>query len=470
MNNPFDHTHIQEEKAEREARRLKLRTNLLIALFCGMLCLFFAVLYQAQIVNGASYLSNSDVRDIQSEQVDSVRGEILDTYGRVLVTNEVNYNVELDTTSMGEERNAILERLLDICREQGVAWSDTLPITRDAPWTFTTGTPYIYRAENADGELEDRPTLLGQLAAEYKWREADRAEPTATQLLTAMCETFGLTEQGEVPDQRDRELAGVLYELYLRNTGLNNNTYVFARGVDITFISRVKENALAGVHIETATSRKYGTSYAAHVLGYTGAINPGAEWERYKELNYPMDATVGKEGVELAFEKRLHGVSGTRRIEKDGDGNVVSQEWRREPEPGENVVLTLDIALQATTEDLLAQYAARQEEQKGMAAAVVDMSGGCWPWRPTPPTTCPPSGKTIPSFPKTWSTGPCLTGPPRASTPPAPPSKCSPPWLRCPRRSSPPGTASSAPGGTASTPTPPTSPTAGIPMATAMRT
>ena len=376
MNNPFDHTHIQEEKAEREARRLKLRTNLLIALFCGMLCLFFAVLYQAQIVNGASYLSNSDVRDIQSEQVDSVRGEILDTYGRVLVTNEVNYNVELDTTSMGEERNAILERLLDICREQGVAWSDTLPITRDAPWTFTTGTPYIYRAENADGELEDRPTLLGQLAAEYKWREADRAEPTATQLLTAMCETFGLTEQGEVPDQRDRELAGVLYELYLRNTGLNNNTYVFARGVDITFISRVKENALAGVHIETATSRKYGTSYAAHVLGYTGAINPGAEWERYKELNYPMDATVGKEGVELAFEKRLHGVSGTRRIEKDGDGNVVSQEWRREPEPGENVVLTLDIALQATTEDLLAQYAARQEEQKGMAAAVVDMSGG----------------------------------------------------------------------------------------------
>ena len=42
MNNPFDPAHIQEEKAEREARRLKLRTNLLIALFCAVLGGFFA--------------------------------------------------------------------------------------------------------------------------------------------------------------------------------------------------------------------------------------------------------------------------------------------------------------------------------------------------------------------------------------------------------------------------------------------
>lgn len=86
MNNPFDLSHIQDEKAEREARRLKLRTNLLIALFCATLSLFVAVLYQTQIVNGSRYRSNSVQRDIQTERVNSVRGEILDTYGRVLVT------------------------------------------------------------------------------------------------------------------------------------------------------------------------------------------------------------------------------------------------------------------------------------------------------------------------------------------------------------------------------------------------
>ena len=386
MNNPFDPVHIQEERAEREAHRLKLRSNLLIAIFCAILAGFVAVLYQAQIVEGAGYRSNSTVRNIQTEQVDSVRGEILDRYGRVLVTNEVSYNVTLDYSAMGSGRNEILALLLDICREEGVAWTDDLPISKAAPWIFTTETPFSFQQKNSEGEMETRLTYLGSLAKKCKWTADDKPVPTAGELLAAMCRTFGLIQEGEAPDARDRELAGVLYELHLRLREVDNSAYLFTQGVDMTFISKVKERALAGVRIETATTRKYETSYAAHVLGFTGKIDRGPEWDHYKELSYPMNATVGKEGVELAFEEALHGVSGSRLIEKDDAGNTISQEWRKEPKPGDNVVLTLDMALQATTEDLLAQYAARQEVKvgedgepepvKGMAAAVVDMSGG----------------------------------------------------------------------------------------------
>ena len=386
MNNPFDPVHIQEERAEREAHRLKLRSNLLIAIFCAILAGFVAVLYQAQIVEGAGYRSNSTVRNIQTEQVDSVRGEILDRYGRVLVTNEVSYNVTLDYSAMGSGRNEILALLLDICREEGVAWTDDLPISKAAPWIFTTETPFSFQQKNSEGEMETRLTYLGSLAKKCKWTADDKPVPTAGELLAAMCRTFGLIQEGEAPDARDRELAGVLYELHLRLREVDNNAYLFTQGVDMTFISKVKERALAGVRIETATTRKYETSYAAHVLGFTGKIDRGPEWDHYKELSYPMNATVGKEGVELAFEEALHGVSGSRLIEKDDAGNTISQEWRKEPKPGDNVVLTLDMALQATTEDLLARYAARQEVKvgedgepepaKGMAAAVVDMSGG----------------------------------------------------------------------------------------------
>ncbi len=376
MNNPFDHTHIQEERAEREARRLKLRTNLLIALFCAVLVGFFAALYQAQVVNGANYRSSINYTIVQTEQVNSVRGDILDRYGRTLVTNEISYNVELDTDAMGDNRNAILRQLLDICRAQGVTWTDGLPITQSAPWTFTTDTPYAYQTQNGDGESVTRLTALGSLAQECKWVDsAEKAKLTSGELLAKMCETFGLIEAGEAPTQADREMAGVLYELYLRLYEINNNNYVFARGVDITFISLVKENALDGVRIQTVTSRRYETNYAAHVLGYTGAITQSTK-ERYQELGYPMNATVGVAGVELAFEESLHGVSGTRVMELDNNGNIVSQQWQKEPEPGDNAVLTLDIALQSTTEDLLAQYAAAQEESGPMAAAVVDMTGG----------------------------------------------------------------------------------------------
>ena len=409
MNNPFDPSHIQEEKAEREARRLRLRSNLLIALFCAVLLGFAAVLYQTQIVNGDDYLTNSDERFLQREGVDSVRGEILDRYGRVLVSNEVSYNVKLDWDAMGADRLSILAQLLDICREEGVTWADSLPISKTAPWTYTTDTPLFYesKTETDDGEVEIKTvrTFLGSLAEKEAcgWaKDVTKAQLTAGRLLTTMCQTFGLIEKTNPPrlknralagtlaaagqasglldesgsvTQADRDLAGVLYELYLRRYEVNNNPYIFARGVGITFITKVKERGLNGVRVEVSTSRKYSTSCAAHVLGYTGAI-PAESSEYYKELGYPMNATVGRDGVELAFESYLHGSSGTRLIEKDQNDNIISQEWQTLPEPGNNVVLTLDTALQATVEDLLDQYAARQEEPGGMAAAVVDMSGG----------------------------------------------------------------------------------------------
>ena len=403
MNNPFAHPPLEEDKAEREARRLKLRSNLLITLFCAVLAGFMAVLYQTQIVHGDDYLVSTNTHITETEQVNSVRGDILDTYGRTLVTNEVSYNVELDWDAMGSRRVEILTRLLEICREEGVEWADSLPITESAPWAYTTDTPLSYATENDEGEPVTKATLLGLLAKKCGWvKDPAAARLTAGQLLSTMCQSFGVTEkqtrprletpslrgtlaaagqalrlddQGGSVTRSDRALAGVLYELYLRQHSISNTSYVFARGVDITFITKVREGGLDGVRIETATARRYETHYAAHVLGYTGAITEASK-DRYKELGYPMNATVGRDGVELAFEERLHGASGTRLMEKDVDGNIISQEWQTEPEPGENAVLTIDIALQSTTEDLLAQYAAQQEEPGGLAAAVVDMTGG----------------------------------------------------------------------------------------------
>ena len=177
MNNPFDPMHIQEEKAEREARRLKLRTNLLIAVFCAVLAGFVAVLYQAQIVSGSDYRANSSVRISKTEVVDSVRGEILDRYGRVLVTNEVSYYVTLDWTAMGSDRLDILARLLEICREEGVEWTDSLPISRSAPWSYTADIPLASQAVdeegnpavNEKGEAVYNKTALGSLAEECGW-------------------------------------------------------------------------------------------------------------------------------------------------------------------------------------------------------------------------------------------------------------------------------------------------------------
>ncbi len=375
MNNSYDSVRAQEARAEREARRLLVRTRVLMSLFCAALAGFLAVLFQTQIVNGQDYLNNASHRLLEAETVDSARGEILDCYGRVLVANKVSYNVELDTNSMGERRDEVLQALLALCREEGVSWDEALPISDQAPWTFTGEDPLYISREKEDGEVELAPTRLGRLVEKSGIaKDVTREELTAPVLLEKLCKAFGMELEGP-PTSEDRALAGVLYAVYLRRHGIVSNAYVFAKGVDITFISKVKERALEGVNITTSTSRQYNTNYAAHVLGRVGAIQP-KDMEYYQGLGYPMDAYVGLDGVEKAFESHLQGTRGSRLIEKDESDNIINQEWRTQPKPGDNVVLTLNMKLQAAVEDLLEEYAGTLENPGGMAAVVVDMSGG----------------------------------------------------------------------------------------------
>ena len=104
--------------------------------------LFVGVLYQLQIIQGSYYRAQATKRNAQTETVEAVRGEILDCNGRVMVSNRSTYQVSLNTGVMGgdEGRNAILNALLQICREQGVTWTDTLPVTGASPFQYTLGT------------------------------------------------------------------------------------------------------------------------------------------------------------------------------------------------------------------------------------------------------------------------------------------------------------------------------------------
>ena len=114
---------------------------------------------------------------------------------------------------------------------------------------------------------------------------------------------------------------------------------------------------------------------APHVIGITGPIGAD-QWAAYREQGYPMNAIVGQSGVEQAFEKYLHNASGVRRVEMDDLGNIISESWATEPQPGSNVVLTLDQTVQAVTEEQLAKFVTALEEPAGAAAVMIDVNTG----------------------------------------------------------------------------------------------
>ena len=368
-----------------DGRQFHVRVRGVMVLLAAVLVGFLWVLYDLQYVHGAEYLEQSRRKIAKTETVEAARGQILDRYGRVLVSNRASYNVSLDTSFMGEDRNTVLLRLLDICREESVTWSDTLPVSQSAPYVFT--------AEGAYGNLRkyaEKMKWEGLVPTAEEIEALQSAEspalPSAERLIAKLRETYQVDPA--LSDEEARDLVGVLYELALRSREITWSSYVFAQDVEMTFIVKVKEASLSGVSIDTTTVREYNTSYAAHLLGRVGLMDSD-EWNNiYQALDYPYNASVGKDGMEQAFESYLHGVPGKRAIETNDQGKVVSADdnWKidertgepQAPQPGYNVISTLDIKLQEAVERALADGvgALKSEDTQGAAAVVIDVNDG----------------------------------------------------------------------------------------------
>ena len=342
----------------------------LVALLAVFMGAFVWLLYRTQIQNGDYYL-NLSLRKISNEEtVEAARGVITDRYGRVLVDNRRSYQVTLDPSVMGDDaaRNATLLRLLTICREEEIPWTDTLPLSQTAPFSFTADNPYSYSVSNENGSTRTVSTQLGRLAEARKgWSVTD----SASQLLDRFRTDYGMAG---LSDEDVRALSGVYYSLALLDNEIIYQ-YAFATDVTIDFISRVKEENLPGVFVDTVTVREYKTDCAAHLLGRVGPIY-AEDWESYQSAGYNMNDTVGIDGAESAFESSLRGISGSRIVETNTSGKVVGETYTKTPEPGDNVALTIDLRLQEVVENALATRVPGLKGAKGAALVVMDVNDG----------------------------------------------------------------------------------------------
>jgi penicillin-binding protein 2 len=117
------------------------------------------------------------------------------------------------------------------------------------------------------------------------------------------------------------------------------------------------------VVVERIALRSYPyATLASNVLGYVGKIN-GAELEAkaYQTAKpYALNDEIGKAGVEQEYEDYLRGTPGERRIEVDVRGNPVRVISERPPKAGDDLVLSLDVDIQAL---------AQQKVEQGLADA-----------------------------------------------------------------------------------------------------
>jgi penicillin-binding protein 2 len=139
------------------------------------------------------------------------------------------------------------------------------------------------------------------------------------------------------------------------------------RGLSLAEVTQVEEQRLdlPGVIVEVESQRVYPTStFAAHLLGYVREVSE----DQVKPGRYRRGDMIGQSGLERVFDEYLRGRDGATRIEVDALGRPVRSMKGEEPDPGGQVITSIDRRIQEAAE--------RAMEGRAGAVVVMDPRNG----------------------------------------------------------------------------------------------
>lgn len=338
-----------------------------IFIFC-FLAVFTAFcvarLFSLQIVHGDEYKEKAENRLVRAYPIKAPRGEMLDRYGRPMVTNSMGYYVQIQNISKDNDvLNKTIYNLIKIFEADNTEYVDEFPITN---------TPYTFNFPNAKNKEE----------AIKKWKKENDLKnlETAEDVMEYYFEEYDIDEEYDAQDARN--IVAVRYTMEAKNFSVMN-PYTFGNDITMETVQKIKERSyeLGGVSVEIEPVREYvNGTMAAHILGRTDIIYK-EEYDELKDQGYGMNDIIGKDGLEKVLEKYLKGTDGYKRVEQTKLGSV-SQTLSIKPAETENfAILTIDSVLQGVAEKSLAENIEATRNDRGFdcfsgAAVAVEIGTG----------------------------------------------------------------------------------------------
>ena len=322
----------EKENKLREKRFLQRRSTICVIIIAVIFFGFAVRLFKWQVIDGAEYKKLATTSTAYTVTTDATRGEILDCNGNSLAVNRTGYRVAIDKLFMKPEKlDSTILSLIELMNTRNEKWIDALPIKLDSNGEF------VFRESMAD----EVKTLKSDEYLDLK--DSDSAEK-CIELLTERYELENYKDKTEL-----RNLISVHYNMEL-NAYSNTTPYIFAKNISSDMVAIISENmqGVNGVEIQTFLTRTSPNgSLAPPIIGALGSISQEEYEAKTKEgKEYGFNDSIGKFGVESAFEDELRGIGGERLVQKDSDGNVTKVASSVEAQPGHTVYLTLDSKLQ----------------------------------------------------------------------------------------------------------------------------
>lgn len=329
----------------------------------------FVRLWYLQVLENDRYEAEVAATNVRTVVTEAPRGRILDRDGTPLVENERVIQIEVDYQAFHDlaapDQNELLRRLASELNRDAVlraagqrAPNDPGP--RPDPTETTLPVP-----TSGPGEVPaENPPVGGE-------SEAQRPPPAGVAI------GDGSTADGGAAPITPEELSERIEDpRYSKDRPVPIETAI-SEDLQILLTERAQEFPSVRATRVTARAYRYG-ALLAHVLGYVGPVSEeDLELFESPQKPYEPDHSAGKAGIERTLERDLRGVPGVKVYEVDARGRRVREvvERRREPVPGDDVYLTIDIDLQYLVEVGLAA----EVERRRRADAADCGADGCDP-------------------------------------------------------------------------------------------
>ena len=355
---------MQNQKPGRR-RRSTVRYTAIAVVFFLICVIVLARLINFQIISKEDYAPAGNSGEyVERVYVESLRGNICDRNGKVLVTNETVYGLIINYATIPDTKAEVNEVLLaalnaiDKAGEESVLPKDMSPFSGTYPnMTFSESFLSDLDVYNEFIRLLEKNFVTNDYPLEdvlaYESAESiSRYYARKYEIVKEKKSADGFSYTSEFTDEEISRLINIRYEMDRLGFG-PDDPFVLAEEISYDFSVYVKELVVSGLEVSQSVRRKYNyPGYASHILGLTGQIY-AEEWEEYKAKGYDMDAIVGRSGCEAAFEEYLRGTRGIIDVYRDESGMITRTETIREPVAGKDVWLTIDIDVQIAAEDAL---------------------------------------------------------------------------------------------------------------------
>ena len=311
-----------------ELKKNDPQLRLLAVALTGGLMILLAGLWWVQVVSARKYESHLETQSYRTVRIPAVRGKILDRNGRVLAENRARYNLGLYLDD--------LRKPFDAAYAQALAQARAGQRQRIAAEEKKLGR-LLTKAERKQFALA--PGQLKQLHEQSRFVVAASVVQQVGQRLGQPL-TLEATEFNRHYETRLALPYPLLPNLDAEQIARFEEQYPGGLGVDLD--------------LQPVRSYPFGTT-AAHLLGYVLRDDSSSEGED-AFFSYRLPDYRGATGVEAGFDAQLRGHAGAAAVLVNNLGYRQTENVWSKPEPGHNVVLTMDLDIQQAAERSLAAH------------------------------------------------------------------------------------------------------------------